>query len=121
MTNFDKSSIKFAIDSEVNALKKIAISLSNLPETEEIVFFGSRSRGDFNGSSDMDILVVITDIRVKNKIVSLLHDIELEYDVPISPVILTSKEYEINKKLKSGFIENLEREGIVIYDSKHKR
>lgn len=118
MTTLDKSSVKLAIDSEMNALNQIAQSLSNLPETERVVFFGSRSRGDFDYLSDMDILVVISDIRAKNKIVSLLHDIELEHDVPISPVILTNKEYEINKKLKSGFIEKIEREGIVLYDSK---
>lgn len=120
ITELDKSSIKLAIDSEVNALKQVVLSLSNLPETEKVIFFGSRSRGDFNGTSDIDILVVVTDIHVKNKIVSLLHDIELEYDVPISPVIFTSKEYATNKKLKSGFFENIEREGIVLYDSKHK-
>lgn len=114
------SSIKLATARELNALRQIALSLSTIPETERVIFFGSRSRGDFDGSSDMDILVILSDIMAKNRVISILYDIELEYDVPLSPVVLTSKEYEINKKLKSGFIENLEREGIVLYDSERK-
>ncbi|GAB4424055.1 MAG: hypothetical protein OHK0032_18820 [Thermodesulfovibrionales bacterium] len=116
----NKSSLRLALDSEVNALRQIALSLSSLPETEKVVFFGSRSRGDFDASSDMDILIVISDIRIKDKVISILHDIELEYDGPLSPVIFTEREYAVNKKLKSSFIENVEREGIVIYDSKRK-
>lgn len=114
------SSVKLATAPELNALRQIALSLSTLPATEAVIFFGSRSRGDFNGSSDMDILVVISDIKAKNRVISILHDIELEYNVPLSPVIFTGREYEINKKLKSRFIENVEREGIVLYEFEHR-
>jgi len=116
-----KSALKLAQKAEINALERIAQSLSAIPEIQRVIFFGSRARGDFNGSSDLDILIVIKDIKAKNKVISVLYDIELEYDVPISPVIFTSKEYGINKKLKGSFIENVEREGIVLYDSKRKR
>ncbi len=116
----NKYFLKLAQDIEINALKKVTESLSGLHEVERIIFFGSRVRGDFDGLSDMDLLIIITDIEIKNKIIEYLHDIELEFDVPLSPVIFTTKEYEINKKLKSSFIENVEKEGIVLYDSKHK-
>jgi len=113
--------LKFAQKSETTALEKATTALSVFPETERVVLFGSRVRGDFEGSSDIDILIIVTDISIKNKVISALHDIELEYDVPLSPVIFTHREYDINKKLKSGFIENIEREGIVLYDAKRKR
>jgi predicted nucleotidyltransferase len=116
-----KNTIKLANDTEINALEKVAKSLSAFQGVEKVVFFGSRVRGDFVGSSDMDLLIIITDIEIKNIVISTLHNIELEFDVPLSPVIFTIREYEINKKLKSSFIENVEREGIVIYDSKYKR
>ena len=115
-----KSILKLAKKAEINALEKVAGSLSTLPEIERVLFFGSRARGDFDGSSDLDLLIVVTDIRVKNRVIGILHDIELEYDVPISPVVFTSKEYKINKSLKSTFIENLERDGIALYDSNSK-
>ncbi len=111
---------RLANPSEIIALEKIALSLSGLSGVEKVVFFGSRSRGDFGGSSDLDLLIVITDIGIKNVLIRILHDIELDYDVPISPVIFTGKEYEINKRLKSSFIENVEREGVVLYDLKHR-
>jgi len=117
----DRISLKLAQRAEIDALERIALSLSAFSETEKVVFFGSRARGDFDGSSDMDVLVVISDIRVKNRMISVLHDIELEYDVPVSPVIFTSREYKVNKRLKSRFIENIEREGIVLYDAERKR
>lgn len=106
------SSVKLASAPELNALRQTALSLSALPETELVVFFGSRSRGDFNGSSDIDILVVISDIKAKNRVISILHDIELEYDVPLSPVVFTGKEYEINKKLKSSLLRTWRERGL---------
>jgi predicted nucleotidyltransferase len=112
---------QLASASEVEALGRISRSLSALPEVETAILFGSRSRGDFTGSSDFDILVVITDISAKNKVIGILHDIELEYDMPIAPVIFTSREYEVNRKFKSGFIENIERDGIVLHDARRKK
>jgi len=112
--------MRLSRDEEINALKKIEQLSSQLAGVKKIVFFGSRARGNFSGSSDMDLLVIISDIEIKNMVIRILHDIELEYDVPLSPVIFTSREYEINKKLKSRFFENIEKEGIIIYDSEHK-
>jgi uncharacterized protein len=116
-----KSTLRLVQKKEIKALKRIAYASEAISQVESVVFFGSRARGDFDGSSDMDMLIVITDIRAKDRVIGVLHNIELEYDVPISPVIFTSKEYGINKKLKSSFIENVEKEGIVLYDSKRKR
>jgi len=79
-----KSALKLAQKAEINALERIAQSLSAIPEIEQVIFFGSRARGDFNGSSDLDILIVIKDIKAKNKVISVLYDIELqspEYEV----------------------------------------
>jgi len=112
---------KLASHAEIMALDKIASALSGVAGVEKVLFFGSRSRGDFRGSSDMDLLVVIDNINLKDSVIHILHDIELEYDVPISPVVFTSSEYAMNKKLKSSFIRNVEREGMLLYDAEHGR
>ncbi len=117
----DIPSLKLAHKSEIDALESMIKSLSAFSEVERVIFFGSRVRGDFDVESDMDILIVLTNLEVKEKIIAILHDIELENNIPISPVIFTSKEYEINKRLKSSFIENIEREGILLYAAEHKR
>lgn len=112
--------LKFAQEAELRALEKATRELSAFPEIEKIVLFGSRVRGDFTGSSDLDLLIVLTDIRIKDRVISVLHDIELEYEAPLSPAIFTGREYAINKRLKSGFIENTEREGVVLYDAERQ-
>jgi len=108
---------RFADEAEKKAIERLSVELSALPETETVVLFGSRVRGDFSGSSDWDVLVVINDIVRRHNVIHVLHEIELEYEIPLSPIIYTLKEYAINKRLKSSFIANVEREGIVIYDT----
>jgi len=104
---------------EITSLKEAAKSLSMYPDVLKVVVFGSRVRGDFTGDSDMDVLVVIskTDIGLENEVVHILSELELKYDVPLSPAIFTMKEYDINKNMGSPFITNVEREGIILYDS----
>jgi predicted nucleotidyltransferase len=102
---------------ERKALKKIAREAALHPLLERLVAFGSRIRGDFHGDSDLDILVLVRDIAAKDEIVSFLYRIETEYDVPLSPVIYTVAEYETNRRMGSRFVQNVEEEGVVLYDA----
>jgi len=112
-----KKIFRFADSSEKEAIRKIASALSTLSEIEKVVVFGSRVRGDFDAFSDLDVLVVVKKIAVRHRVIHALHEIEIAYDIPLSPVIYTIMEYAMNKKLKSKFIANVEREGIIIYDA----
>ena len=112
--------LRFAQKAETDAINQIRQSLRINPEVEKAILYGSRIRGDFHGESDIDILVVVPDIKSKDRIISILHDIEIDYDVPLSPVIMTSREFIMNEKLGSGFIRNIEKEGIVLYDSQRQ-
>jgi len=103
--------------SEKAVLEKISAGAAALPGVSRIVFFGSRNRGDFSKDSDLDILIILKDISHKDNAIRFLHDLELAYDVPLAPVIYTEHEYEINKRMKSGFVLNIEKEGTVLYDA----
>ncbi len=109
--------LPLAMPGEITALKETAKALSAYHDVLEVVVFGSRVRGDFTGDSDMDVLVVISeaDLDLENKVIHVLSELELKYDVPLSPVIFTKREYDINKNMGSPFISNVEREGIVLY------
>jgi predicted nucleotidyltransferase len=103
---------------ERKALKKISREAARHPLLERLVAFGSRIRGDFHGDSDLDLLVLVRDIAAKDEIVASLYRIETEYDVPLAPVIYTVAEYETNRRMGSRFVENVEKEGVVLYDAR---
>jgi len=69
-----KSALKLAQKPEINALERIAEFLSAIPKVERVVFFGSRARGDFIGSSDLDMLIVIKVIYMRRFI--LFHHVK---------------------------------------------
>jgi predicted nucleotidyltransferase len=107
------------MSNERTALEALTESLQSLPEVVKVVVFGSRVRGDFDASSDLDVMIIIPTMQseTRAKVIRITHDIELEYEVPISPILYTVNEYAVNKKLKSSFIEQVENEGIVLYDA----
>ena len=109
--------LPLALKSEMDALERLAEAASEYPEILKIVVFGSRVRGDFHGDSDFDLLIVVEHLKHRDKVIQLVHDLELEYNAPLSPTLYTNEEVRENKRLGSSFFRNVEREGIVIYDA----
>jgi len=112
--------LELGTKAENNALAAITARASGCPSIRKIAVFGSRVRGDFTSDSDLDILVVVDDIMTREAVIKLLYAIETEFDVPLSPVLYTEREVEINRKMGSGFMKNVDREGIVLYDTAGK-
>lgn len=103
--------------SELEALERLAETAADYPEILRIVVFGSRVRGDFREDSDLDLLIVVRSLEGRDGIIHLVHDLELVYDVPLTPTLYTWKEVQENERAGNEFFHNLEREGIVIYDA----
>lgn len=85
---------------------------------KKIILYGSYARGDYNNSSDIDILV-LTDYKpsqfysVLKKISSMTYDIELDYNVILIPLINNIKNY--NDEIDSiPFYANIQKEGVVL-------
>jgi predicted nucleotidyltransferase len=116
-----KTKLPLALKSEMKALERLAAAAAAYPEIIRIVVFGSRVRGDFHGDSDLDLLVVVDNLRRKDGVIRLIHDLELEYDAPLSPTLYTPNEIEENTRLGSGFFKAIESEGIVVYDAEPRR
>lgn len=106
--NIQNSINKFVIES-----KKI---LGN--RIKKIILYGSYARGDYNNSSDIDILV-LTDYNPKQfysalkKISSMTYDIELDYNVILVPLINNIKNYTSGID-EIPFYANIEKEGVVL-------
>ena len=86
-------------------------------EIIEIVLFGSKVRGDFNRESDIDIFVLVREKNqnIRDQVGDITADYIFDYDIPLSPVLYDLDEYNQNKKLKSFFFENVEKEGVPLW------
>ena len=112
--------LPLASETEREAVRRIASGLLTCSHVLRGTIFGSRIRGDFTGDSDLDLLLIVTDSGNRDEAIGVLHDIELELDVPISPTIMTADEYEKNAKTGNAFIRNVEREGLIVYDARRE-
>ena len=81
-----------------------------------IRLFGSKARGDNGKDSDIDVFVLVK--KKTPEIRDTMAGIEVEYDInyglPISTVLYSLLEYTRNKQLRSFFVENVEKEGVLL-------
>jgi len=80
---------------------------------ESIVLFGSYARGEGRDESDVDVLI-IGDLKL-DEVIDVAYPIFLRYGVYISPIVMSRNYFEMLKAERSGFIENVLREGVVLY------
>lgn len=116
-----KTKLPMALSSEIEALGRIAERAADYPDIVRIVVFGSRVRGDFHGASDLDLLIVVKNLRHRDRVIGWLHNVELDYEVPLSPTMYTLNEVHKNERLGSAFFKNIDAEGIIIYDAEQGR
>lgn len=85
---------------------------------KKIILYGSFARGDYNDSSDIDILV-LTDYKpsqfysVLKKLSSMTYDIELDNNVILVPLINNIADYN-NEIDTIPFYANIQKEGVVL-------
>ncbi|MFH0924697.1 MAG: nucleotidyltransferase domain-containing protein [bacterium] len=81
-----------------------------------IYAFGSRVRGDHNGWSDFDILVIVNQKApdLEAQIISIFIDEEVKSGLSFTPLIKDSKAFEMEKKFNTPFYENISKEGVLL-------
>ncbi len=97
-------------------LEQLKQNLENLlgPEAFKMVLFGSRARGDHGDESDVDVAILVQGLtrEMKHRILDKVAEIELEYLLPISALILSEDEFDHLKKRERRLAIDIEREGI---------
>ena len=75
--------------------------------------FGSRARGEGDEESDVDILVLLkeADSVSRRAVYELVADILLDYEIDISPLVLSQDHYEDMKKRERLLPLDIERDG----------
>ncbi len=117
MPNLPKN-ISNIIDEFINGVKEI---LGN--RVKKIILYGSYARGDYNESSDIDIMILtdLTDDEMYDyfvKVSDMAYDIEdaNNFDIMISPLVKNIDKF--NYWLDAlPFYMNIQREGVVLSDA----
>lgn len=101
-----------------NIINKIAAVLRELAPDGRRILYGSVARGDDRDDSDIDVLVILPDdvrsnsfYKRKLEIHGRLADLEIDYGVPISPLVVMKNHWE---RFKTPFTINVERDGIML-------
>ena len=112
-----KKKISYNINPVVNEfLNKVKILLGN--RLKKAILYGSYARGDYNNSSDIDIMI-LTDFskeeieEYRDKISDIAFDIELSTGYIISPIIRNIDIFNIRTSY-IPFYHNVEKEGVIL-------
>lgn len=89
---------------KTNVINEI-IELARKYQMEKVILFGSRARGDYTRSSDIDLAVLGGDV------VSFSIDVEESVST-----LLTFDIVNLSSDVAEGLLESIKEEGIVLYE-----
>jgi len=101
--------------SELDAIDKLKSTLERLYPGIKFKIFGSKATGKFDEESDIDILILLpceVNEKIREQVIDIVFDIDLEFDTNISPLILSQKEWENLYPLPIHYF--VEKEGVLL-------
>lgn len=84
----------------------------------DVILYGSYARGDYTAESDIDVMLIVDiseneELEYALLLADSVVDLNLEFDVVLSPLVESKEKYEKYKNINPLF-KNVEREGIRI-------
>ena len=98
-----------------NLLKRVQRVIHSVVPDAEIIFYGSRARGDSGSNSDWDFLILVDQPLDSNRITELkdrLYDLELMTNTVLTSIVRRREEWNSPKYSVLPFKHEVEREGI---------
>ena len=86
-------------------------------DIKSLILYGSKARGEANLYSDVDLLVIFKKetLDLWDIVQSFSSDISLKYGILLSVKVMDTSHYNYLKKIESGFVENIEKDGANIW------
>ncbi len=94
---------------------RVVQRIARVVRPTRIILFGSRAKGKARANSDLDLLVVYDGPLSKRALKLRIHDLFLEREFSMDLFVLTSEEFERQKKVVSTVGRVADREGVVCY------
>ena len=103
-------------ESEKDALLDVKKEISGKYGLRWMKLFGSKSRGDFDLESDLDIVIVVDrlDWQIEKDIYEICFYASLKHDLLISPIVFSEDEVNSGAIQRTPFYKVVEREGFAI-------
>lgn len=98
----------------VETRKKIKENLLERFSLEKIILFGSQARGTADSKSDVDLLVIKSNISDRYKLMREIRRSLLHFEYAFDIIAITAKEYERDKKIPGTIARYASMEGIVL-------
>ena len=94
--------------------KTISVFLKDF-SGEKLILFGSKARGDSRKSSDIDLLAVVKNKKAEEQIYANVAKALSLFGIYLSVKTFPKSEFERITQLETPFIENINREGIILW------
>jgi len=106
---------KYLTNNEKKALKELKKEVLKLYPDAKLILFGSKVRGDFDEESDVDVLVIVSelDFRKKKKIINTTTEINWKFNTNITSIVVDKEEFLKNKSIIPLYNE-IREEGISV-------
>jgi len=93
---------------------KAALKQALSGQLVELKLFGSKARGDDEPDSDMDVLVIVAsdDWHIRDTVYDVATDMLLQWDVCISPKVISKNRFDQLCKEGTSFIHNVSKDAI---------
>ena len=82
---------------------------------KEVILFGSRAAGTAREDSDYDVLIVLNgeyDWKLRDEIIDLVYDLELEYEVLFDKYLISTDELEHSLRGAQPIFKNAVKHGV---------